>query len=304
MAPHHAPHVRAREQNEADARHQEWLEDPNEWGDPDAWPPNEHIERPYISPQKEKAIYIQSAITRNDFTANKDFVFTEGNYDLPLAGIRSILEPLDLWDVAQTEILEDTWKDKRAFYIIQAFIHKRFLKEWNITLLTPSHEVLRRLRAGCKPFRLMDLPRELRDNIYEYMGDDLMVDKKDGPVALEDGLPGTYWNFLSYTKMVKRYSKRRRILGHSLNELASVCREFRYAFTKLYFGRNAFSFGSVSRHHDEDVDFEEIVQHLGLWRLVHLRDLRVTKQGRTGTKRSRNVFYWPRGSLTYLRRVV
>lgn len=275
MAPHHAPHVRAREQKEADARHEQWLNSADDWGTPEEWPPDEPIERPYISPEKEKAINIQSAITWNHFKPNKDFVFTEGSYDLPLAGIKTVLEPLDLWDVANTEevALEDSGRDKSAFFIIRAFIHWRILKKWNITLLTPSFEVLKKLEAGCGPFRLMDLPRELRDNIYEYMGEDLIIDEEgDDPIQFFQ-----LTKFRRTREVVHTFAHSIMKEPASLLQLTTVCQEFREHFTEMYFARNAFELPGDCWI-DALAELAKIAQELGMWRVKQMRCLRVNIQ--------------------------
>ncbi|KAI5366522.1 hypothetical protein Slin15195_G080440 [Septoria linicola] len=291
MAPHHAPHMRAKQKAIDDAAAQS-----NGWSSSDAWADSaymgtQHRQPVPIDSRTANALAVQEAILWQNgrgLPADRKLVFMEGNYDLPLARVKSVLEPLELWDVACRAAVtdEDSSKDKNALYILHHFVDRHFCQKWDISLYSSSFEILKKVEAGCKPFRLMDLPQEVVETIGEYIGASLIDSTKDKPMKIYNAIAGGAQYFESH-KVRSTKTASPPFKSRSVHSLVSVSRDLRDTFTKAYFAENHFALNyrcSVWEPQCDNIsNMLEMVTDLGMKYLKHVRSFQVAVGLQKGT---------------------
>ena len=103
----------------------------------------------------------------------------EGNFLEWLKMIESVLRSFGLWCLVryprkpyirlnQEQEAEFERDDTWAVNIMLQYVNSIYLARQPIEKPITGYDLLRKLEVGAKPFRLMDLPRELRDKIYEF----------------------------------------------------------------------------------------------------------------------------------------
>ncbi|KAK4544138.1 hypothetical protein LTR36_004636 [Oleoguttula mirabilis] len=123
--------------------------------------------------------------------------FYEANFHEVLFMLKERLQDAGLWARIQQTWLpyvqsnpkkadqlerDDTW----AVNTILMYIRPNLLDRLTIPTPVSAPNLLRIIKAGCQPFRLMDLPREPRNGIYAYLVDE--NEKIDGSFDANNGI--------------------------------------------------------------------------------------------------------------------
>ncbi|KAK5707236.1 hypothetical protein LTR17_020869 [Elasticomyces elasticus] len=187
--------------------------------------------------------------------------FIEGNFDAAMLAVRKVLEPRGLWVRATRKRLpylklteEQAYKVTRQEYWVNGIIiqHISLLLDTMRYLELPvtPHVLLGRLEKLCKPFRLLDLPRELRDKIYEQL--------------LPQGR--SIWEL--DTGLNLRRPRVMRTLSASCSQLRAECAAF-------YYGRNQIELMDQYCYGGQLYDVQRWADAVGMANLRHLRHLTV-----------------------------
>lgn len=146
-----------------------------------------------------------------------------------------------------------TW----AINVVLTYVNPIFLASQPIDRPVTLHELFGILENGAKPFRFLDLPRELRNNIYE-----LMVDS------------GKHYEEL---QVVKVWPNSRRDWGVVRSpivcSLCAVSAEFREEVSKFHYSSNSFHVVSDWGRDGSPEDIREWANVVGRHDLSRLRNL-------------------------------
>ena len=194
----------------------------------------------------------------------------EANYDEILPVLQRLLEEAGLWArvkhdrpayIHMSEGKKDKFErdDTWAVNIILMYIRPSLIDRLPIPRPVTAAQLLRRLETQCKPFRLMDLPRELRDAVYEYM-------VEDSHEVLDE----------SHSRRGSDYSGVLR--EPQIRMLCAVSQEFREAVSREHYGNNYFELWNLP------LSYLHIwASFVGMQNLRHIRSLNMRMQwGRKG----------------------
>lgn len=152
-----------------------------------------------------------------------------------------------------------------------------------------AHTMSGDLKVDAEPIRFMDLPRELRNTIYELALLEPLVERKDIKYGLDD--------YRLEDSERQLYSKRRHAFSTGVNNvitlaehppLLRVSRQVREEADEIYWSKIAWDVELDAKYnweddgfrYDEDLsqmrkDLQKWVDKMGMNRLQHLRDLTV-----------------------------
>lgn len=227
-------------------------------------------------------------------------LLNDHNFDQWIQSMQKLLEKLGLWIYVKSPWLAkldigDDWeeeleeKDVWATNILLNHIDEATLARYNLPRPITAPQLIERLAKGPEPFRLLDLPRELRDRIYEFALVEAPIDVPD-KTALKTLKKSTA---KKGEKATDAASRRRCHEGLGAVEfdrptlmnqppLLSVSRQIREECDPIHWGQNAWrvhlTVKSVyplwdpyfCRH-----SFLAWIKKMGMHRLRHLRDLEV-----------------------------
>lgn len=218
-------------------------------------------------------------------------LFREGNYQIPLSCIMSLLKQMGLWYVVSEPMVDITGptaklKNDWAVNHIMSFVCERFWEELELACPASGYQLLVLLREKCQDvqqevcqpsqpgnyFRLMDLDLRIRTKIYKFMAEPILIKEMalgTAKVQISSYIEKEDW-FKPRSEWTMKYRGRNNPYPkHPLfRMLFSISREFHQALWKILFSHLDLS---ISACNLEEV--EAWVAEIGMWRLRQLRSL-------------------------------
>lgn len=180
-------------------------------------------------------------------TKSRPYQFYEGNLIAVMPRVQDRLEELELLTyvmghASQRSDSETWYDDTTAIKVILPYVSQDILRRWRPAYPITASNLMALLITACQPFRFIDLPRDIRNLVYEhlvgYNGD---IVEPAGWVAIDHS------PFYKMSKVTRPYyvdevdgTGRRVKRPSKMRNLSAVSTQIRNEALKIYYSRNRF----------------------------------------------------------------